>query len=260
MEAVACPVCTADDPAFWGAEGGYRAVKCGPCGSIYVSPRPRQEAISEAARTGLHGAALDVKGKRSARKVEHYRRVIRRMLPIALGGTWLDVGAGYGELIEAVDPWFKVQGIEPMVSKVRIARKRGLSVSAAPLSEVTGQFNVVSLINVFSHVPDFPAFAAQLHKRLKPGGLLFMETGNGGDLASRADYPDRLYLPDHLVFIGVEQMKALLSRCGFEVLKVEEHPAAWRFLVKAMAKALMAGRLPNTGRRFRTVFYAARRV
>ncbi len=270
LETIACVVCGADDARPWGRENGYEAVKCRRCGVIYVNPRPRMESISEAARTGLHPTDegdLNVQAKRSAAKVNHYGAMVAEAFKDELGAplSWLDVGAGYGELVEAVGgltaPGSRVVGIEPMAAKVAVAKARNLPVSQTPLSEIHDRFDVVSLINVFSHIPDFRDFGAQVRERLTPGGHLFLETGNGGDLDRRADYPDRLYLPDHLVFIGVEQMRRLLDEMGFDLVATRALTPSGLARLKNVAKTVVDGRwqlLAALNSPFRTVFYKAK--
>jgi hypothetical protein len=114
---------------------------------------------------------------------------------------------------------------------------------------------------VFSHIPDFRDFGAQLRERLKPGGHLFIETGNGGDLERRADYPDRLYLPDHLVFIGVEQMRRLLDEMGFDLVWTRSLAPSPVARLKNVVKTVVDGRwqlLSALNSPFRTVFYKER--
>lgn len=270
LEAVACVVCGADDARPWGEENGFKAVKCRRCGVVYVNPRPRLDSISEAARTGLHPTEegeLNVQAKRFQAKVSHYGAMVadtfREELKQPL--SWLDVGAGYGELVEAAQglaaPGSKVMGIEPMAAKVKAAQALGLPVSQTPLSDIHERFDVISLINVFSHIPDFRTFGAELRERLNPGGWLFLETGNGGDLERRADYPDRLYLPDHLVFIGLEQMRRLLDEMGFDLVTSRALPPSQMARLKNVAKTVVDGRwqlLAALNSPFRTVFYKAR--
>ena len=270
LERITCMLCEADDARPWACENGYEAVKCRGCGLVYVNPRPRLDSISEAARTGLHPTEegeLNVQARRSAAKVSHYGAVVAEAFKDELSRplSWLDVGAGYGELAEAVQglaaPGSRIQGIEPMAAKVAAARARGAPVSQTALSEVHDRFDVVSLINVFSHIPDFRDFGAQLRGRLNPGGWLFLETGNGGDLERRADYPDRLYLPDHLVFIGVEQMRRLLDEMGFDLVATRALTPSSVARLKNVAKTVVDGRwqlLAALNSPFRTVFYKAR--
>src|SRR5215218_8889457 len=233
LDAIACPLCRETRSAPWGAENGYQAVKCAGCGLVYVNPRPRLAEITEANKIGEHateGGTLDVVFRRNPRKLRRYGRVLRAMFrdEIAAGApvSWLDVGAGFGELVEVLQGLLpggsRVEGIEPMRQKAAHARQRGLPVTAATLSEARGPYDVVSLINVFSHIPDFDAFLGEILGVLRPGGTVFIETGNGGDLADSGAYPDVLYLPDHLVFAGIGHMRAFLERNGLQVAAVRQ--------------------------------------
>ena len=112
----------------------------------------------------------------------------------------------------------QVMGIEPMAPKVAEAQARGLPVYQADLAQSSGGFDVISLVNVFSHVPDFRDFLGRLRPLLSENGELFIETGNGGDLQSMQDYPDLLYLPDHLVFAGEAHLRDYLAQSGFSVV------------------------------------------
>jgi 2-polyprenyl-3-methyl-5-hydroxy-6-metoxy-1,4-benzoquinol methylase len=272
-EAIACPLCHARDRHPWGAENGFEAVKCLQCGLVYVTPRPKLGEISEANKIGEHRTAegsLNVVYRRSARKIRHYRHIVKLMFGPELDAgvplSWLDVGAGYGEMIEAVagvlPQGSRIEGIEPMQPKVDRARALNLPVSNTPLAAMERRFDVVSLINVFSHLPDFDAFLADLRRVMNDGAVLFIETGNGGDLTTSADYPDRLYLPDHLVFAGVDHVSQFLQRNGFDVSGVHSlrlDTLGW--MAKNIAKRVM-GRdaklsVPLSSP-FRTVFFKAR--
>lgn len=268
LETVDCPCCGGDRHRFWASENGFAAVKCSDCGTVYIRERPRAEDISAAARDGVHqtdSGVLDQRLHRQGWKVPFYAGIVRRFFAGESGLTWLDVGAGNGEFIEAVQralPDARACGIDPMAVKVQRAQQRGVPIAAETLEEVSGSYDVISIINVFSHIPDFQHFGGLIRARLKPGGSLFVETGNGGDLPSRADYPGELLLPDHLVFSGIEQMKATLGKLGFGRIEHYsrriDHPL---WAAKQMVKGALRGRprlvVPWT-RKFRTVFYRAR--
>lgn len=271
LEHIVCPACGADDSDPWGAENGYQAVSCRACGLLYVNPRPSGDQISEATRIGMHqteAGQLNLVAKRYSARIAVLADRIRAMFSdeIAAGKPlrWLDVGAGFGETVEAamaaLPPGSEVIGVEPMQPKVAAAQALGLPIVDAPLTALPGGYDVISLINVFSHIPDFRDFGAQIARLLAPGGSVWIETGNVADV-SRRDYPDRLYLPDHLVFAGPEQMTRILSDLGLRVVRVDpvrvDGPL---YTLKAIVKLVVDGRpqlrLPWTSP-FRQVHYKA---
>ena len=252
---------------MWAEENGYKAVKCADCGLIFVNPRPPNDVISEANKVGVHQGeqAVEVAARRSPRKVAHYAAILRRMFASEISAgkplKWLDVGAGYGEFVESVlrvcPPGTTAMGVEPMRPKVAKARELGIPVFDMSLEDIDDSFDVISLINVYSHVPEFDGFARQLIGMLKPGGYLLIETGNLAELTSREEFHDTLYLPDHLVFSGRSQMEQTFTRLGLVLVETLVNPIdslPWR--IRAAVKSLLRGR-PKFPRRspFRTILY-----
>jgi len=273
LETISCPLCGAHPSASrpWGEENGFTAVQCTECALVYVNPRPSRQEITEANVIGQHrteDGTLDVVFDRKPSRIGHYRRIIKSLFserfrePVA----WLDVGAGFGEVVEAVRSLAvagsRVEGIEPIQAKTRVAQDLGLSIRACPLSEVTERYDVVSIINVLSHIPDFREFLAVIRDHLNVGGELLVQTGNGGDLASADQYPDQLYLPDHLVFAGVDHVRRFLMQGGLELTAIREVRVDGFVNAAKNAVHRLTGKraplfLPYTSP-FRTVFYKAR--
>lgn len=233
LEEATCYICHVSDGALWAEENGFRMIKCAGCGLVYLNPRPSLAEIDEAATTGLHkfgAGALNAIGSHSPRKVREYTAKLRALLPESAWGdpvlSWLDIGAGFGELVEAVRDLggAAVRGIEPCVPKVDRAKGLGLPVDTTPLSDLTGPYTHVSLINVYSHVPDPVAFLGDLRRVMAPRGTLVLVTGNGGDV-DRREFPGSLYLPDHLSFAGEGNLRTVLDRAGYEVESIDAYAA-----------------------------------
>jgi 2-polyprenyl-3-methyl-5-hydroxy-6-metoxy-1,4-benzoquinol methylase len=232
LETIACPYCGTADFFQWALERGFATVRCKSCALLFVNPRPAASSIDAAVRTGFHAAEalrLNVVSRHSPAKVARYRKVLRRMFDdVWRGGrpiAWLDVGAGYGEIVEAVTglapPGSRVAGLEPMHPKAAHARARGLSIIEDYLRPEHGPVDVISVVDVFSHIPDFGRFLDDVKACLKPGGEVFIETGNLADLGAREEFPDELGVPDHLVFAGERHLRGYLERARFDVLAVE---------------------------------------
>jgi SAM-dependent methyltransferase len=231
LEYITCPGCKSERSTPWAEENGYSAVKCADCGMIYVNPRPQLVSRPESVKAGKHpteDGSIDVTSKYSGRRAAHYGRMVSRILSDVTNEkepvSWLDIGAGHGEMVLALHrllpPGSSVEGIEPNERKVKSANSRGINVSQKDLDSVTGKFDVISLINVYSHLTDPAEFIADLRRLLKDGGNILIRTGNAADLDSRKELPNELYLPDHLVFTGETQLRGLLDELGFDVVAI----------------------------------------
>jgi SAM-dependent methyltransferase len=232
LERIDCPYCGSAESDLWAEELGFHVVRCRACALLFVNPRLPLAAIDSAVRTGAHGAdagGLHVASRRLRGKVVYYERAIGRIFADRWSAQrpvkWLDVGAGYGELIEAVTQlapagsW--IEGLEPMQPKAEAARARGLRITQDYLRRDRDRVDVVSFVDVFSHLPDFGAFLDDVRAVLEPGGEVFMETGNLADLAERDEFPGELGVPDHLVFAGASHIRGYLERAGFEIVQLE---------------------------------------
>ncbi len=232
VEEIACPLCERTEYEAWTVENGYSAVKCSHCGLIYVNPRPAADLIATGVETGVHVEVdheRDAVAYRIGKKVKRYQRIFgalfadvwARDTPI----SWLDVGAGYGEILESVmalaPEGSRIAGVEPMKPKADDARSRGLPVTNGYLADIDEKFEYLSVVNVFSHIPDFHSFMQEARQVLVPGGELFVETGNIGDLDSVKQVPTDLDLPDHLVFAGEQNMIDYLAEAGFSIVAIE---------------------------------------
>jgi SAM-dependent methyltransferase len=232
IEVIDCPYCGSSEYSAWAEERGFTTVRC-RCGLLYVNPRPTPDSIHAAVSTGIHAEeaeGLNAIARRDGPKVARYRSIFSRMFadvwarrePI----SWLDVGAGYGEVVEAVvglaPAGSRVEGLEPMHPKAAEARRRGLTVEEDYLRSTHAKVGFISSINVFSHIPDYGGFLSDVRDVLLPRGELFIETGNLADLDDRNSFPGPLGVPDHLVFAGMNHIRGFLDRSGFDIVKVEQ--------------------------------------
>ena len=230
---IPCPYCSGTSHSFWAEERGYTVVRCDGCRFLYLNPAPPPESVSEAVMTGFHhdeAGDLDVRAHRSEKKVDHYEAIIKTMFADKWSSEqpihWLDIGSGYGEIIEAVSrlapKGSTIEGIEPMKPKADAARERGLTVTNDYLRRDHPKVDIASSIDVFSHIPDYRAFLADVVAVLKPGGEFLIETGNLADVDERSQFPFELGVPDHLTFAGRAHLEGLLDEAGFEVVTVQE--------------------------------------
>jgi len=159
--------------------------------------------------------------------------------------TWLDVGCGHGEFMEAVIKYsgssIDIKGIEPNTSKMESARRRNLEVSDSDLSVHEGKYDAVSILDVYSHLFDPPAFLSSLTRLLNPSGELILQTGDSARFSSE-EHPKPFCLPDHLSFASEEIVVSILRRINFEIISIKKYPYFYRepkIIIKELAKLIV---------------------
>lgn len=232
-----CYNCGNNQHTFYTKENGVSLVKCSGCGLLYVRDRPSDDQISEAAKQGTHRGIkeLDVTGHFRNYKIPKYLDVLEDIFDSNFGNaqTWLDVGCGHGEFIMAIQKYckgsIKVCGSEPNIKKQESARKRGLNVGYFELESHSQKYDIISLLNVYSHLPDPPKFLEALKKLLIPGGEIVLQTGDAAHFSAK-DQVAPLNLPDHLSFASEKIVVDILERLDFEILKIKKYPSLDRNL------------------------------
>ncbi len=149
---------------------------------------------------------------------EGITRVVDGLLGGLDGVRWLDFGCGNGGLVRYVLDHTSASacGFEEG-SIVTDALQRGIPIlSAEALTARDGQFDVVSAIEVLEHTLDPLVELRRIRRLLRPGGLLFLTTGNAGPYRSRMlKWP--YVLPEiHISFFEPETLDYALHECGFE--------------------------------------------
>jgi SAM-dependent methyltransferase len=229
-EKVPCPYCGDKDFIFWSEENQWTLVRCQSCNLLCCNPRPNQIARNRATELGVHesGSDLDISERRVRSKVKRYRSIFRRIFADVWGGnpiTWIDIGAGYGEVVEAIvgiaPIGSTICGLEPMKPKILKAKSRGLNMIEGFIDESTPIFSYASLINVFSHVYDFDKLLQEISGILTNDGELYIETADIGKVVVRDNFPGELGLPDHVIFASEIHLRGFLERNGFNVISVE---------------------------------------
>ena len=154
-----------------------RHVKCRNCHLIYVNPIEKASKINEAYFQRKDVDAPIIQETRLT-ATESQVGLIKRY---GNGTRLLDVGCGEGFfLFNASKAGYTTKGIEISQDVAKYARREfGLDVEAKPFEELRfaeNYFDVVTLWQVLEHVPYPLMVLKEVHKILKPGGLLATST------------------------------------------------------------------------------------
>lgn len=168
--------------------------------------------------------------RRHAAKLQKVRRLAPR-------GTVLDVGCGEGLFLSmALAAGYVAEGCDFGLRSsyppgVKVLEGRLDSDGGLPYADNT--FDVVTFWAVIEHVRDPAAALREIHRVLKPGGVLFCDTPLVGDLCERlaSHRPAWVYPPEHINVFSGKGLGAAVRGAGFSVLVhhhfYERNPLRW---------------------------------
>lgn len=223
---VNCPGCDADAarPAF--SKQDFEYVRCGGCGSVYVSPRPSSDALERYYRTS---AASRYRVEHFARETaEARRRHLMRAHAQWMGRMFdetgaptpakcLDIGTNSTVLFEelrSVGPFESFATLRPLPGLEQDFADTGVTV----VDDGSGDYAVVTAFEQIEHQFSPTALAREAFESLLPGGLFFFTTRSisGFDLQVLGGHAPYIFIPEHLNLLSIEGIEQLLDRAGFE--------------------------------------------
>jgi SAM-dependent methyltransferase len=272
----ACPVCGCGQsaPLLRGSDRLYhttikefRVVRCGKCGLLRLDPQPSPEELR---RYYPENYWFSPDQSAAGRMEEAYRRLVLRdhihFVSHALHdskarGPLLDVGCGGGLFLGMMrERGFRVVGLDYSPEAAGIAWRRQQvpavcgDMDCAPLR--TGTFAGITMFHVLEHLYDARAYLTAARGLLAADGRLVVQVPNAASwqfrlLGARWNGVD---VPRHLFDYRESDIRRLLERCGFEVLRrkyfsLRDNPAG---LASSLAPALdpmarRVRRVPETG-------------
>lgn len=231
-----CPVCGADTTTqalsavdTTVSQLTFCIQRCTNCNAHFTSPRPSPKAIGEFYRSNKYishtdqdkGLLARIYRKVRATAVAQKLRLIQQTHP---SGKLLDFGCGTGTFLQhAAQRGFKITGVEPNQEARAIATQSARAHVHSELSEIPldQQFNVVTMWHVLEHMHQPADTLTSIRKLMPPDGLLVIAVPN------RSSWDASHYgaawaawdVPRHLTHFSNEDMKHILLRTGFKVVR-----------------------------------------
>ena len=141
----------------------------------------------------------------------------------------LDVGCGTGALLELlgeINPKIKRVGVELNAKRAEFAEKTAkCEIYQVPIEKLSyeGKFDVITMINVLSHIPSIDNLFISIRNLLAENGKLILKVG---EMASDIN-KDAIFdwgIPDHLHFLGVNTIRFICNKYGFKLVRHERQP------------------------------------
>jgi len=168
-----------------GKEWG-RHVKCKNCHLIYMNPMEKVSQTNEYYFKAKNTHAPTIR-ESYLKTAESQVRLIQKY---AIGPNLLDIGCAQGFfLYNASKAGYTTKGIEISQDAAEYAiMEFGLDIEAKPFEELRfpeNHFDVVTLWQVLEHVPYPLTVLKEVHRILKPGGLLVASTPDIGGIPAK---------------------------------------------------------------------------
>lgn len=258
METVACNLCGSQDVAVLYELFDYllerpevhaTLVQCRSCGLVYQNPRPTPQEI------GAHyppeydlydpGASHTPDNPLLQMVYDYGLRKRRRFLTRHIAsGRILDLGCATGvflsSLQRAAPGSWELHGIEINPGAAEIARQRpGLQILTGSLDQAPypeAYFDAVTLWDVLEHVHDPLGELKQIHRLLKPGGVVLVRLPNLDSRAARlfGKHWGGLEPPRHLYVFNLQTLSRMWGAAGFEPVSASTGISAYLSYVQSL--------------------------
>lgn len=236
FEWVHCPGCGSDMSKKQFTKNGFQYVFCLVCGTLYCSPRPREEDLkafyqhSESARYWskvFYPAVADIRRKKIFSKKA---RQVYEVFKSKEGNidSICDVGAGYGAFLEELAGFFpnaELFAVEPNNDLADHCKAKGyqtLQTTAENAVKWKERFDLVLSSEVIEHVYSCDKFATSLYQLVKMNGYCLV-TGlgyEGYDILTLQEHSNSVFPPHHLNFLSIKGFKSLFERAGFSHIDI----------------------------------------
>ena len=212
-----------DDTARWHSGDPARDFpmsRCATCGTVFVDPVPSADVLDAAYPDDFYG-----RRRSDTERIEEWflSRRLRMCGPLA-GCSVLDVGSGDGKFLRrALEAGAtRATGVEPSaVGRTLAAATSIRSVGDVGDLESDDRYDVVTLWQVFEHVPDPRRLGRAVVERVVPGGRLLVALPNVESFEAERFGPDWFHLdvPRHLVFPPSRTLRAVFEEFGMRHVK-----------------------------------------
>lgn len=230
---VDCPSCNSSSHTQLFVKRGYPIVRCDECGLVFSNPQVDESLVLDEYREGgSNDLWVDV--LTSPRQLEldreKFAEILDELEPHRGDGHLLDVGTSIGLFLRlALDRGWTGTGTEFGRRALAYAREElDLDVTDAPIEELGGEYDVLTVLSVLEHVNRPRAFLREVSRLLKPGGAAYFIVPNVESLACRvlheraATFDGR----NHLVYFSPRTLRDVLGREGFDVVRTRTRVAS----------------------------------
>lgn len=236
-EYVPCNLCNTNDTEPMFKIGSFNIVRCKKCGFCYTNPRIHSRRIKQVYSkayfeqkpiTGLGVYSILRRISRYLAKYMqrcYFRKLLNRIVVRKKRGKILDIGCATGTFLEIAraNGW-ETYGVEISEFASNSGRKKfDSNIFTGTVKEASYRdrfFDVVTMVDVFSHLFDPVGDFLEINRILHDDGIFVFVTGNR-DLVPTSLLKDHLWgnPEEHMYLLNNSSLRILLEKTGFELIE-----------------------------------------
>ncbi len=237
IEYTSCPLCHREEQDIAYKFDPYAVAHCRSCGFYYLSPRLTEAAMLNMYRNDDYFEGKGVGYERYNEQESSLRATFRRLM-INLekrnltGGVLLEVGCGYGYLLEEARGFFDTRiGTEYSRQAIAQASKRADRTYEGGIDQIPAndRFDCIFTIQVIEHIYQPRSFLESLCRHLNPGGRMVIVTPDIGCFWRRLmghRWP-AFKIPEHVLYFNKWSLYKLLREVGMVGIRSLPYPHAF---------------------------------
>jgi len=165
---------------------------------------------------------------------KNFKSRLRDILRYKKRGRLFEIGSAYGYFLEQAKKYFDVEGIDISQKPTAFAREKlNLNVHTGNYLDLklSEKKDIFCMWDTIEHLQEPQKFIEKIGKDIKPGGYLFLTTGDIGSFVARIQGRRwrLIHPPTHLFYFSPKTIKNLLAEYGFEILEIRR-PGMYRSL------------------------------
>jgi 2-polyprenyl-3-methyl-5-hydroxy-6-metoxy-1,4-benzoquinol methylase len=179
-------------------------LECSECGFVFLSKQPEVDYQNEC----VHDTELNADDKRRAEYLSD----------IANGKSLLDFGCGSGNLLRLLKG--DIAGLEPCLK----TKEAGFPLYRS-IDEINRKFDIITMFHSIEHLTNPRLILIELRRKLKPGGMLVIETPNSDNalltLYNCKAFQDFTYWAGHPYLFNENTLTELAKQSGYTVESIK---------------------------------------
>jgi SAM-dependent methyltransferase len=204
----------------------FELASCSTCHySFVVDPRTDFSALYDEQYYRGQGADHTVDYEREladARTVRVYEwramlKIVEHLRGPLFGVRWLDYGCGLGGFVRyARNLGVETYGFDEGYAADRMRKADIPAIEVSDLDSASGSFDVVTAIEVVEHLPQPIPMLERIAGLLRPGGLIFLTTGNAEPFRGRLESWSYVKPDIHVGYFEPPTVEVAFRRVGLE--------------------------------------------